>query len=530
MNIKNLLKLNRAIHLGTEEPDFLESLNKIYLMAYPQGENTIIYFDKNGNKHIRKGGNLSWRINNPGLVRSHSRYASNHGSIGSFQGFAIFPYPERGHRALASWLHSKKYYSASVQTVAKHYLPKDSHIFSEKLSMCIPVPVNKKLNSFTKVEFQRLLKAIEKLCGYEIVGNEETHVLPKITAKIENATTEDYYLIGTNVILSKKEAVEWVKTNRLDAMIVCQKNGSEYLRSRPNHCMWSIQINEEAIPPIQGEVESLVRAVGKKKAGQCVWGFINGILNSKGGALESAELISSYANGEEVLSLPNDSLLLGAKDIGVCISLKIGIDTPIISWAAKFFKYLLTLSKKETSKPPVIIFAHSQGAIIAEHALKLLQICERQEIRIFTFGGGSFLEVDSCHPESHNYVSMNDIVSSIGSHYFRSLAVHKYLGMKEGLSQKDIIQRWALNDALLYLDCLDSHVFDSFIKQRISHYENLMEKIRNITILDPDPNCHFEHQFCSKCYQNEVKKLVNQYKDSSITTMIREKEENLLYV
>jgi hypothetical protein len=64
------------------------------------------------------------------------------------------------------------------------------------------------------------------------------------------------------------------------------------------------------------------------------------------------------------------------------------------------------------------VFAHSQGAIISEHALRLLNADERQKIRIFTFGGGSFLEVDSCHPDSHNYASENDLVSSVGSPIF----------------------------------------------------------------------------------------------------------------
>ena len=502
----------------------------MYRIAYSQDENTIVYLDKSGNKHIRKGGNLSWRINNPGLVRSHSHYAFRHGSIGSCKGFAIFSYPEQGHKALAAWLHSKKYYNAPVRAIAEHYHPKNADAFAAKLSSCIPVSIDKKLDTFTIIEFQILLKVIEKLCGYELVGNEEACVLPKITAKIENKSAEDTYLIGTDLVLSKKEAMEWVKTNRLDAVIIHHKNGSEHLRSRPSHCIWSIQIPEEAISPTLGEIETLVRTVGKKKPGQCIWGFINGILNSREGALESAELISGYTDNEEVLSLPNDSFLLGAKDTGVCISLKIGIDTPIVSWAAKFFRYLLALSNKEDPKCPVIVFAHSQGAIISEHALRLLNADERQKIRIFTFGGGSFLEVDSCHPDSHNYASENDLVSSVGSPYFRSLAVHKYLGMKEGLTEEAVIKRWALDDALLYLDSVDPFVFESFMKQRINHYESLMKKISNITILDPEPSCHVEHQFCRECYQKEVKRLVKKYKGPSLASKIQEKEEELLYV
>jgi len=502
----------------------------MYRIAYPQDENTIVYFDKCDNKHIRRGGNLSWRINNPGLVKSHSHYAASNGSIGSCRGFAIFSYPEQGHKALAAWLHSKKYYHASIQAIAEHYHPKNANAFATKLSDYISVSIDKKLKSFTDIEFQKLLKAIEKSCGYELIGTEEACVLPRITAKIENDAQEDTYLIGTDLVLSKKEAMEWVKANRLDAVIVHQKSGSQHLRSRPAHCIWNIQIPEEAISPTQGEIETLIRTVGKKKLGQCIWGFINGILNSKEGALESAGLISVCAGGEEVLSLPNDSLLLGAKDAGVCITLKLGIDTPIVSWAAKFFRYLLALSKKDDSNPPVVIFAHSQGAIISEHALKLLNVDERQKIRIFTFGGGSFLKVDSCHPESHNYASRNDLVSSAGSPYFRSLAIHRYLGMKEGLSQEAIIQRWARDEALLYLDSIDLRVFESFITQQVGHYEKLMEKIRNITILDPDPSCHFEHQFCSECYQKVVKEIVERYQGFSLTTNIQEKIDELLYV
>jgi hypothetical protein len=502
----------------------------MYRIASAQDENTVVYFDKSGNKHIRKGGNLSWRINNPGLVKSHSHYARSNGSIGSCQGFAIFSYPEQGHKALSAWLHSKKYYNSTVQMIAEHYHPKNADALTTKLNSSISVPLDKKLKSFTNIEFQKLLKAIEKSCGYELIGNEEASVLPRITAKIENDAAEDSYLIGTDLVLSKKEAMEWVKTNRLDAVIVHNKNGSEHLRSRPSHCIWNVQIPEEIVPPSQGVIETLVRTVGEKKPDQCIWGFINGILNSREGALESAELISGYTDREEVLSLPNDSLFLGAKDVGVCISLKIGMDTPVVSWAAKFFRFLLALSNREDSQPPVIVFAHSQGAIISEHALKLLNINERQKIRIFTFGGGSFLELDSCHPDSHNYASENDLVSSMGSPYFRSLAIHRYLGMKEGLSQEAIIQRWALDDALLYLDSVDAFVFESFMKQRISHYESLMKKISNITILDPDPNCYVEHQFSRECYQKEVKRLVGKYKGSSLAAKIEEKEEALLYV
>lgn len=213
----------------------------MYRIAYPQDENTVVYFDKYGNKHIRKGGNLSWRINNPGLIKSHSHFAKRNGSIGSCHGFAIFSHAEQGHKALSAWLHSKKHFNATVQALAEHYHSKNADAFAAKLSNCIPT-------------------------------------------------------------------------------------------------------------------------------------------------------------------------------------------------------------------------------------------------------------------------------------------------MKEGLNQEALVQRWALDDALLYLDSVDAFVFESFMKQRISHYENLMKKISNITILDPDPSCYVEHQFCIECYQKEVKRLVEKYKGPSFAAKIQEKEEELLYV
>ena len=116
------------------------------------------------------------------------------------------------------------------------------------------------------------------------------------------------------------------------------------------------------------------------------WGFIKGIRNTKEDAIESCNLISSKTGNEEVLSLCNDRFLQGFKEVGVAILLKIGIDTPIVKNAVQFLQYLLALSEQQDNSP-VVVFAHSQGAAIVEHALASLSYDERKKIRIFTFGG-----------------------------------------------------------------------------------------------------------------------------------------------
>ena len=40
---------------------------------------------------------------------------------------------------------------------------------------------------------------------------------------------EDTYLVGDSIVLSKDEATKWILSHRLDAVIVHEKNGWEYV-------------------------------------------------------------------------------------------------------------------------------------------------------------------------------------------------------------------------------------------------------------------------------------------------------------
>jgi len=273
--------------------------------------------------------------------------------------------------------------------------------------------------------------------------------------------------------------------------------------------MWNIRVPQETLSPLEGQIDTLVRIVGEKQTNQCIWGFINGVWNTKESALESAQLISSSADGEQVFSMPNDSL--GKfHDIKICGMLKINIDTQIVSLATKFFRYLLSLSEDDASHPPIIIFAHSMGAIISDHALELLSHDERQKLRIYTFGGGSFIAPGKSHPDSHNYASAADWVCLMGSPYVRTLAMRRYLGFKEGLTQEELINRWAEEEAMLHVDSTNIEVIQSFENQSKKYFEQQMLNISNITIVDAGNS--IEHSFCNDCYQNIVKMIISKHR------------------
>ena len=487
----------------------------MFKSAFAYNEEVIFYFDLLGNKYVAQGGSLTWRLNNPGLVRSRSHFARKNGSIGSYTGFAIFSSPQQGRKALIDLVRTKKYSTSTLQTVGKLYQPENPEEYASHLASILSVPLGKKINSFSKEEFDLLIVSIEKSCGYSPSGSEKFVLLPKIYAHIESSQGKDLYLVGNNALLSKEEVIEWISTHRLDGVLVHQNDGSIYIRSRPSYTMWNIHMPADGVPPLEGKIDTLMRIVGEKRENQCIWGFINGVWNPKENALKSANLISTLTGGEQVLSMPND-MLGWLDDLGVCALLKIGIDTPVVRLAVKFLKHLLLLSNENSITVPVVVFAHSMGAIICEHAIELLTHQERQKIHLFTFGGGSFISPGKCHPDSHNFASANDLICLCGSPNFRTLAMRRYIALKEGLTQDQMLAKWAREDTILYLDAIEVRGIQIFEKKRIAYYEELLEKISNVTILDSGPE--YEHSFCNDCYQKEVETITEKYKKSSKPT------------
>ncbi len=331
-----------------------------------------------------------------------------------------------------------------------------------------PFERSKKLSKFSDEEFSKLLFALEKICGYKQIGNERFELLFKILFHIENVSNnEDGYLIAGNILINKEEAIEKFLTHYLDGVIVHLANGRTYIRSRPSYTMTSIHMPKKSV--FSDQDESLVRIIGTYRKGQVVWGFINGIWNIKEEALESAQLISKIANDDQVFSMPNDTLGRGT-DWGVCIKFKMNIDMPIVKNAIIFFRHLIDVAAKEDREVPIVVFAHSMGAIIAEHALEHLSYDDRMRLCIFTLGGGSFIQSGKCHPESHNFACGKDIIAFLGSPVLRTLALKKHFSLKAGLNEKQMIENWVNEDSEFYLDSKQEEVIRNFQEQKRKWY------------------------------------------------------------
>lgn len=404
-------------------------------------------------------------------------------------------------------------YQSDLRNIGKHYQPRNPNEFAQNLALASGIFPKTKLKDLTQIQFEQLISTIEKFCKFTLIGNEEFYLLPKIVGKIECVGQAPLYLIGTHIALTHNETVQWIKSHRLDGVVAHQLDGHIHIRSRPHYHMQTLKLTWEQ-HAATGEIEILARSVGTDTPGQCIWGFINGIWNTEVGAKHSASLISKKANGQRVLSLRNDSFPSMPKDIGIALLLKLGLDTSLVKNATIFFKHLLSISDSQPKTPLIIVFAHSQGAAIAEHALAALSVSERQRIRIFTFGGWSFIDSSMAHPDSHNYASLADVIPQIGSCNLQYLAMKKYKGIKQGLTEEKIIQQLAYADTMKIIEHIPPlYPLEKLTQERVDYYKTEFKKLSNITILD---SANFiDHSFDNEIYQPALSSIIEKYLKTS---------------
>ncbi len=482
----------------------------MFKKAFTYDDSTVFYFDRHDNKYVAKGGGLAWRLNNPGLISSHSMIAKEFRSIGSHKQHAIFCDQLIGNDAHRAWLVSSKYCDSPLVEICKYYQPNDSEGFLQKLCAATSLQQKTKPRTLSGQDFERLLKAIQKLLGFGSDHRGEFYLLPKITSRFcSRDRNVEYYLVGHENLLMPKEALKWVETHRLDAVIVHKKNGTIYLRSRPGHHFNQIHLADEEYGQ-ENEFEDAIRDIGKKQPGQCIWGYVNGISTPPSRAQECAALIEKYASGQQIWSLINDATPGTFGRLFDALGQKFNLPSDTVKNGVHFLKFLINLSNQDSSSPPVVIFAHSQGALIMNLALEQLNPDERNRVHIFTFGAAKFVSPGKAHV-SHNYLSIADPVPMFASKDTYRFLLHLHEGKKRGLTPADIIQECVKQDLICDYQEFSTDTPLEFLKERQIHYENELIKTQNITLLESTESDFWEHSFDLPSYQSIIKEIVERY-------------------
>lgn len=478
--------------------------------AYRYDDKIVFYFDAFDNKYVAKGGSLAWRLNNPGLLLSHSLHRTGYSAIGAYHQYAIFSHPLIGKDALRAWICSTKYFDSSLIEIARYYLPSNPKEYLNQLCAMTGFSPEIIPRSLSAKDFDKLLKAVQQLAGFSPENEHQVALLPKVTARFYSAKWKvEFYLAGYDDLLTKNQAIKWVETHKLDAVIVHKSNGEIYLRSRPGHHFDQIRFSQKDYGT-EKEFKDAVKEVGEIKEGQCIWGFVNGILNTSTRARDSATLVRNMTGGEHVWYLVNDAFIGSCGD---AIAQKKGHETKTVKFCVQFFNMLADLSEQSSStiKPPIIIFAHSQGALIANMALNRLPPTIRQRIRVFTLGGAALVSLDISHPDSHNYFSVGDVVPRLTSCGLALFLLELHERTKAGLTVPQIIAQMIQDDADTYMASQDEKAVKAYWEERQKYYEDKLHSVRNVTVLDEERSGTWEHAFINPIYQNVLKDIIQRY-------------------
>jgi hypothetical protein len=225
---------------------------------------SIIYYDKEGNKMIRRKdptpkslGSKAWRHNNPGNL-VHGSHVKKYGSIGSAtyitkneQGkeqkftFAIFPDRACGHAAMFALLKEPRYLKLTLDALPRKYTgvedgqpdTKEAIAYRDFLKNSTKFDMTRTIESLTEDEFNILIRKMENYEGWHPwpEGEEYIPIQKIISVKMINHKITSYLVLSHKEKrwITREEAINLAE-NRLLRTVVVHNKKQTYLRPFPN--------------------------------------------------------------------------------------------------------------------------------------------------------------------------------------------------------------------------------------------------------------------------------------------------------
>ena len=237
--------------------------NRIWIKAEDGPDNSVVYYDKEGNKLIRhwkshkgqpvnQASTRSWRNNNPGNL-ALGPFARKNGAIGGAGKipnkekrdikFAVFPDYAAGRKAQAIRLKEGTMYIdltlnqfVRTYTGVKEGVPDTEEVvnYRKAIKFFTKFDMKRTIRSLNAQEYEQLLDAMKKHEGWR-EGREEFIEVKKVVAvRFGKNHSIAEFLIGDSsesIWISKKEAVALAKAGLLLATVVHAKHQT-YLRPK----------------------------------------------------------------------------------------------------------------------------------------------------------------------------------------------------------------------------------------------------------------------------------------------------------
>lgn len=203
----------------------------------------IIYFREDGSSAIYIGGTRNWRNNNPGNIGyGNGSLVKKLGAIGKAGGFAVFPNYETGRKAIFSVLKKDDFQGRTVSKAVEVWAPKEhgnnTELYKKHIHVWTQIDLTRLISSLSAEELEKLVNAIEKKEGsrsgkiIEAQPSKGKKKILDVKKNKENLITQ--YLVEDYGWLRKSEAINLTSKNIIDAVVVKNRNGYIFLRSRPD--------------------------------------------------------------------------------------------------------------------------------------------------------------------------------------------------------------------------------------------------------------------------------------------------------
>ena len=132
--------------------------------------NSTIYITPNGERIKRTGGSPAWRNNNPGNIRK-SKFALQHGAIGSTDKWAVFPDEETGLNAIVDLLQTKTYMNLTIKEAINKWAPvsdgNNPNSYAEHIAQKTGLTPESRINSLTNSDLKKISRAIQQIEGWK---------------------------------------------------------------------------------------------------------------------------------------------------------------------------------------------------------------------------------------------------------------------------------------------------------------------------------------------------------------------------
>lgn len=206
-----------------------------FISARRGPHDSVIYTSADGKEFRYSGGDLSWRMNNPGDLWS-GPVSKRNGEIGKYGHFAVFSDYDDGHAALLDSLRTT-YWNKSLAEMILGYAPKtenNTNKYLQFLRSKTGVKGDQKIKDFTSGEFEKLWRAIEQYEGGHPGKVEAIQARAKVTAvrKDKKGTIIAYCIDGIGWV-SKAQGITLARKGKVDAVVATSRTGKPFLRTRP---------------------------------------------------------------------------------------------------------------------------------------------------------------------------------------------------------------------------------------------------------------------------------------------------------